>query len=465
MKKILLFLGIASSLCLGSCADSDKAGFDTPIGQEMFSIKPVEGGAVLQYKLSDARINKVKVEYTDEFGQSVYKVGDYSIDTLLLDGFNVAHTNVPVKVSFIDRNSHESETQMMNFNTLPSNLYTFFDHVKVAPYWEGFQLTYELKGLVGGSATVFFVGENPNTHALDTLTLENFQLESGTHVKAYSVDLSQRQPFYTVAITTEDTRQRIVKKEVYTGIVGIDREIFPNTNFELLDPFHKSKEMAYNSSSNYKPGAFGKGYLFDGDIKGTKASDYYTLGRATPPFTFYAGPNALHTPENDVYFVLDTKEPLMLGEMRFYAKYRDGYATNQDFGSSANSYDTKLPCAIKVYAWTASEPYDPGIDQSTIPAEKWKLMGAYTSDPSAQTIDRWYCNKEQKTIVTVKSLAELNPLEPLYASVSFAFDTNEYRYYKIEFEATYKDLSNPIYNHNNDNMVTCHEIEVYAKKE
>lgn len=93
------------------------------------------------------------------------------------------------------------------FNTLASNLYTFFDNIEVSSYWQGFQVTYELKGLVNGSATIFFVGENPNTHVRDTLTLENFQLESGRYTKAYSLDASQQQSSYTVVVTTEDSKQ------------------------------------------------------------------------------------------------------------------------------------------------------------------------------------------------------------------------------------------------------------------
>lgn len=465
MKKVVFFLGIVSSLYLGSCVDDDKANFDTPINEEMFSIKAIEGGAILQYKLSDARVNKVKAEYIDEFGESIYKTGDYSVDTLLLDGFNSVHSNVPVRISFIDRNENESDVKTLTFNTLASNLHAFFDNVEVTSYWQGFQVNYDLKGLVNGSATVFFVGENPNTHAVDTLTLENFQLESGKHIRPYTLDASQRQSSYTVVITTEDSKQRIAKRKVWTDIVGFEREILPNSDFELLDPFNKSKETPYTSTDWKHPGAFGKKYLFDGDTKGTQAATHYTRGNATPPFTFYAGPNALHTTTNDVYFVLDIKQPAMLGEMRFYAKYGDNYATNQDFGTSSGSYYVKLPCAIKVYAWTAAEPYDSNIDQATIPDENWILMGSYAQDPSVETTDRWYCNKEKKQIVTVTTLVELNALEPLYVSVPFEFDTKKYRYYKIEFETTYKDLWSPTYINNYDNMVTCHEIEVYAKKE
>ena len=465
MKRITFFLSILISLCSISCSHDDKSDFNTAIDNSMFVFNPVEGGAVLHYKLSDPNINRVKVQYTDEFGSPVYKIGDYSVDTLLLDGFNSAQSDVPVKISFLDRNGKQSEDKILKFNTLPSNLYTFFDNVQVTPYWEGFQVTYELQGLANGSATVSFIGENPNTHAVDTLTLENFQLESGKFTKAYTLDASQQQSSYTIVITTEDKKQRIAKKVVWKGITGIEREILPNKDFELLDPFNKSNEKAYTTTTRYNPGALGKQYLFDGDTKGTRSAERYASGWATPPYTFLAGPNALHTAENNVYFVLDLKRPAMLGEMRFYAKYPDGYATNQDFGSSASSYLVLLPCAIKVYAWTDANDYNPQANQATIPASNWKLMGTYAQDPNAKLTDRWYCNKAKQQVVTVKTITDLNALAPLYVSVPFTFDTNEYRYYKIEFETTYRDLYSPVNINNNNNMVSCHEIEVYAKKE
>lgn len=462
MKNRLFFLGIVTGLCLGSCSNDDRASFDAVITTDMFSFKSVEGGAVLQYKLSDPRINKVKAEYQDEFGEPIYKVGDYSVDTLLLDGFNSEHSSVPVKVSFLDRNGNETETTILNFNTLASNLYAFFDKVQVSPYWQGFQVTYELSGLTNGSATIYFVGENPNTHSRDTLTVENFQLEAGKYTKAYTLDASQQQSSYTVVITTEDSKQRIARKEVWTDIVGIEREMLPNQDFELLDPFDKSKEIAMDLNDSWQPGALGKQYLFDGDTKGIRAASHYRLGRATPPFTFLAGPDALHSAMNDVYFVLDVKQPAMIGEMRFYAKYGDTYATNRDFD---NDYYSKLPCSINVYAWTASTPYDSDMNQSEIPASNWKLMGSYNQDPNVTLADRWYCGEGKKELDKVKTLAELNALPALYASIPFEFDEQKYRYYKIEFETTYIDPYAPDYHHNNSNQVTCHEIEVYAKKE
>ncbi len=453
-------------LCLWSCSDNDQLKFDTVISDNMFTFTAVEGGARLTYNLSDPRISKVKITYKDEYGALIYKVGDYSVNTILLDGFNTAQNSVPVRISFLDRNDNESEVRDMTFSTLSSSLYTFFDNVKVGSYWDGFQLTYELQGEVNGSATVYFVGENPNTHARDTLTLENFQLEAGKFTKAYTLDESQRQSNYTVVVTTEDSKQRIARKQTWTDIVGIEREVLPNADFVLLDPFKLSREEVYNPNggSGYAPGAFGTKYLFDGDVKGTLGVQYYRPGYATPPFTFLTKENALHKDGNDKYFVLDIKKPAMLGEMRFYFRYPDGFAVNRDFSEpgGGDGYYTKLPCNITIYAWVASEPYDPNADQSTIPSVNWKQIGKVSQDPNVANTERWYYNANMK--LNPKTKADLDALQPRYLSVPFDFDENQYRYYKIEFDGTYNDLILPS-NNNGKDRVTCHELEVYAKKQ
>lgn len=476
MRKTILFLSLLTAflVTMVSCKDNDKV-FDTPITDDMFSFKPIEGGAVMNYKITDPSVSKVKVEYVTDLGLSIYKKGDYAADTLLLDGFAQAQNGVEAKVSFLNNRGEESEVKIYKFNTLASSLYSFFDNLKVDSYWDGFSLTYQVKGYVNGSATVSFVGENPNTHGIDTLLLENFTLESTEkpQLKLFTIDESQRQPEYTVVISTEDANLNVIRKEVYEGVKGIGREMIPNNKngeplFELLDPFGKSKETPEPilEARDGRPGALSWKYLFDGDTKGARSFDYYNKSYATPPFTFLTKEDGINTPDNNVYFVLDLKQKAMVGEMRFYSRYRDDAKVNSDFVGYDFSYYFRLPCNIQVYAWTADEPYDVNADQSTIPDSNWKLMGTFEQDPQAASTDRWYYIKSKNDYkYSVKSKAECQEMEPLFAPIFFDFDENEYRYFKIVFGATYypdRYLYAPYYI-NTYNMVTCHEIEVYAK--
>ena len=458
MEKIYTFLILLICLSWISCSDDNKRDFDVAIDENMFSFTPVEGGAVMHYSLQDRRINKVKVEYSDEYGNSIYKVADYAVDTLVLDGFNQEHKNVPVRVSFLDKNEHESQVLEFTFNTLMSTLYTFFENVDVRSYWSGFQVVYNLKGRAEGSASVYFVGINPTTKLRDTIFLENFRLIQGENVMAYSIAESQRQDSYTVMITTEDDQQRIARKKVWTGVKGVDRVLIPNTNFELLDPFEKSREEEKPTGVRFYPGGYSKKFLFDGDVKGTQSANYYTLGYATPPFTFFAGPDALNRTDNDVYFVLDIKQPSIVGEMRFYMRIEDGYAKNNDFGQM---YYSKLPCNIKIYAWIGSGDYDPINNPGT--SEDWKQVGNFEQDPNTAESERWYVNAEGKT-VSVKTKAELDLVDPIYLSIPFPFEEKEYRFFKLQFNETYEPISGSASHVNSSNNVTFHELEVYGQK-
>ena len=460
MKKIFVCLLLLGCFCWVACSDDKEGAFGTAISEDMFSFTPVEGGAVMHYKLTDRRVNKVKVEYTDEYGLKVYKTADYAVDSIVLNGFNQVYEDVPVRVSFLDKNEKESDVLHFAFNTRASNLYTFFDVVKVNSYWNGFQVIYDLKGRTEGSASVFFVGINPTTKVQDTLFLENFLLEEGRNVKAYSIDDSQLQDAYTVVITTEDDRQRIVRKQVWNGVEGVDRLLIPSKDFELIDPFNKSKEMEYNSSNNYNPGALGKAYLFDGDTKGTTGAEYYKSGKATPPFAFLAGPNALWRPDNDVYFVLDLQKPMIVGEMRLYMKYVDGYAANKDFD---NDYYTKLPCDMQVFAWVGEGDYNKDTNPGT--AEDWEEVGRFKQEQTAENVDRWYNEALLKPLPWQGTKADVEARKPVYLSIPFPFEERECRFFKIQFNETFLDVNkNYSYNHNNNNNVTVQELEVYGQK-
>lgn len=458
--KIFLWMFLLGGLT--ACGDDDSIGFDVVIDREMFSFIPTEGGAIMRYNLADRRVNKVRVEYTDEYGEPVYKVADYSIDTLVLDGFNQAHSGVPVKVAFLDKNEKVSETLDFTFDTRPSSLYTFFDEVDINPYWNGFQLVFNLEGRAEGSASVYFVGINPTTKLKDTLFLENFCLEAGPNVKAYSMVDSQIQDSYTVVVTTEDNRQRIVRKQVWDNVIGAKRLLIPGADFELLDPFGKIITRPYSTEVYRHPGALGAEYLFDGDIKGTRSAEYFKSGEATPPFTFLAGPDALNREGNECYFVLDIKEPAIVGELRFYMRIKDGYAVNADFD---NDYYTKLPCNIQVYVWTGEGDYDPDTNPGT--TTEWEHVGSFDQDPNAALADRWYVDPATgapEPYPSITTLLQLNAVEPRYVSIALPFEEREYRFFKLEFRETYIDPYNPSYNHNNNNNVTFHELEVYGQK-
>ena len=134
----------------------------------------------------------------------------------------------------------------------------------------------------------------------------------------------------------------------------------------------------------------GKAYLFDGDTKATTGAEYYKSGKATPPFAFLAGPNALWRPDNDVYFVLDLQKPMIVGEMRFYMKYVDGYAANKDT--------------------------NPGT------AEDWEEVGRFKQEQTAENVDRWYNEALLNPLPWQGTKADVEVRKPVYLSIPFPFE-------------------------------------------
>ena len=129
------------------------------------------------------------------------KIASYAYDSLVLDGFNEARNNVPVRVSLLNQSNEASKAMEFTFNTQDSGPVAFFNDIEVLPYWDGFQVKYKVPGAATGLCNVFFIGTNPMTRELDTLLLETFAIEAGENVKYFS--LAQKRDVNTVVVKTE----------------------------------------------------------------------------------------------------------------------------------------------------------------------------------------------------------------------------------------------------------------------
>lgn len=466
----IYILGIAALLGFAACSgDNDEKKFDTRISSDMFSFTPLQGGATLHFNITDPAVTNVRVEYTNEYGETVTKLADLSATTLNLDGFNKPAENVPVRISFLDRNNRISDVVESHFSTEKSNLLSFFDSVKVDPYWDGFRVSYHLTGHVAGSATVFFVGENPATHERDTITLDNFELQEGlTTTHSYMMAENQRQASYTVVLTTEDDAQHVVKREVYDGIRGLTSAVLPNTGFRLLDPFGKSIEDPQVHPADRAPGGLSSRFLFDGDRNGVQAIEYYTTGqtKCVPPFLWVAGPNAYANEEVDCYFVLDAKEPLQVSQMRFYTPwFHPNDMQNTQLGGW---YYGNNPCNVVVYGWTGPGDYDVEADKTGQYSDAdWKQLGTFQQDRYALWADRWYFDQQNNSYgsTTFRTKADYEKAASKFFDVVFEFDGKSYRYFKLKFldHFSFKQgVNGYAMQENNTNLLMLSEIDVFA---
>ncbi|MFR5656668.1 MAG: DUF4959 domain-containing protein [Butyricimonas faecihominis] len=446
MKNIFLLLLLICGLF--ACKD-DEAFFDASIPRESIRFKAVPGGAVMYYTLPEnSDIFAVRAIYRDEKGDEMMKVASYAYDSLVLDGFNVARNDVSVKISLLDQSNKESRAMELTFNTENSIPVAFFDKIKVAPYWEGFSVAYEVPTGAKGLCNVFIIGINPMTQKLDTLLLETFPIESGKNIKYFEV--AQKGESNTVVVKTEDFRGNVAMQKVYEGITSYHTEKFDSKDFEWLDPFSLSVEDDNDGTR------FGWKYLFDGDVKGTQKMALVEKACRYPlsynMYTFLAGPFAVNTPDDPKYFILDIKKAKQVGQIKMYAMLYGyhimGYWGRPNvFGIYSSAL---LPNWVTIYA--SNDKDDP---------VSWKEIGNFyesvtTAVPWMQRA--WNTNSEFQ----VESMEEMEAADPCFLSISFPIDTPAYRYFKIEFNGVFKTVNGV--KGNDEEYVTLHEVEVYGKQ-
>ena len=107
----------------------------------------------------------VKAEYEDYKGKKMIKIASYAYDSLVLDGFNEARNNVPVRVSLLNQSNEASKAMEFTFNTQDSGPVAFFNDIEVLPYWDGFQVKYKVPVRLPDFVTCFYRNESHDSGA------------------------------------------------------------------------------------------------------------------------------------------------------------------------------------------------------------------------------------------------------------------------------------------------------------
>ena len=88
---------------LWSC-QKDEAYFDVLVPADGLTFSPVEGGAVMHYRLpADEEVYGIRVRYKDAFGRDMIRTGSYACDSLLITGFNEARKGVKAFVTLCNK--------------------------------------------------------------------------------------------------------------------------------------------------------------------------------------------------------------------------------------------------------------------------------------------------------------------------------------------------------------------------
>lgn len=425
---IILLCGIFA------CQDDDAVfNVNLPVENIRFEARP--GGAMMYYRLpADKDVFSVNIRYVDCRRQEVLKTAGYGGDSLLLDGFNEAVSEIPVRVSLVSRDKVESEPVTLSFSTEASAPFVFLDDAQVLPSWNGFQVVYKTPSRVSGKFHVFYVGTNPFTLEEDTVLIASNAIMQGGDTLLFS--LQQDKPFNTVVIRTEDHRGMPVKQKMWKDIEAYNPEKLNADRFVFMDVENKSI-----SSEEEKAGIE---YLFDGDVNGAQRA---RNGNRTTLYTFIAGPNAQEVP-----FIIDLKEGKIPAQVRIYGILRN---PNVQFIGGAvtnilNTYESKLPCDVTVYGGNSSD-----LDG------QWVKLGSFKQAPKTEESERWSvrCTSREYSY----TFADLETAEPAYLEIIFPAKPVTYRYLKLVINDTF-DTASGLGDQNLSKYITMQELEIYVKK-
>lgn len=126
--KRLVYIWLVAWVLWG--CQKEEAYFDVLVPADGLTFSPVEGGAVMHYRLpADEKVYSIRVRYQDGFGKDMIRTGSYACDSLLITGFNEARKGVKAYVTLCDRNDVESEALEVTFDTrvfaAPESFYAF----------------------------------------------------------------------------------------------------------------------------------------------------------------------------------------------------------------------------------------------------------------------------------------------------------------------------------------------------
>lgn len=425
MKNIWMII----SLLLFAACSNDEDYLEVAVPEDCISFEEIQGGAIMRYHFSaPTDVYAVCARYNDAQGREVMLQSSVMLDSICLVGFNEARQNVPIAITFLDKNNLESKPMYRTFNTLASSPYAFLDSVQVNAGWNGITLDYRFTGEETGLVNVFYVGKNPYTGKMDTLYVDNLNIENGENSIFLGINFDQEEN--SVVLKTEDFRGYNVRTKVWNGIKSYPTQQLATSDFVLKDPDKWSLE---DDTKKY-----GIKYLTDGDTKGflrfenKKSAEFYTY------ITRAGGADGS-------YLIIDMQQPRVPASVRLFAMFNltsAGLSFRNEFYSG---YDDWLPSSITLYGSNDEK--------------NWVKLGSYYQNPTQQPASAGW---GYTYVGPVKTREQMEMIDPLFCDVVCSLGETAYRYLKVECNDVF-NIYPGVYG-NNSRYASYHELEVYVKK-
>lgn len=457
MRNILLLLLIIG---LWAC-DDDKSGFvvvDLP--DNVFSFKPMTGGAIMHYILpEDPGIVGIRVRYKDEHGKDMLRAASSTCDSVKLVGFNEATSNIPAQVSFCYYDDRESQPFDVTFSTADSGPVTFIKNVEVLSNWGGFTLRYSNPPETTGMAHVFYLGFNPVTNLPDTILMTSFLLQETTGTEEVNYQIKQGVDSYTIILRVEDFRGSMVDERTWTDV----------EKYEMLKLAPEDFSFYCDNSIEDPIDKLGVEYLFDGDTKGLIC---FQAGNRNKCCSFLAGPDGAGEHAHPMY--LDLKKNTIVAATRFYSMLKNvagpTWYDMQNGGMGGLCYvynENELPCDVTLYG-IKDDGKAPASYQDMNSLEGWEELGTFKQEKKLNPYTERWCNYSWNAMqYTALNEEQLREAEAEFMEILVPLHIQEgrgYRYLKIVVNDVFATAAEmPKYN-NVDNYVQFHELEVYTEK-
>lgn len=432
MNFIKIITIIILGITFNFCSNKNDIRLDVDVTDKNVSFIACPGGAIMNYNIPrNTEIHYIKIVYKDFKGEEIKMVGGYLSNELFLPGFIKAQDDIPVEISFLDKNENSSEPKIFKFSVLESAASAIIDNLEIYSHWNGFRVSYTAPRETKGFIHVAKTGINPKTQEMDTLNIETLSIVPGEVTLRYS-DVSDDLGETTVIIWTENERGDVAGRKVYEKVKASESVVMPSNNFELISGSSQENDFFRRGSK----------YLFNGDTNG-----YIAVENKEGPL--YERQFSFVSDNYDVpgEWVFDIKEAKILAGVKIYSFL--------NFGTTIQLPDNHSflgPSNFVLYA--SNTPND---------ENSWVEMGDFNESIYTPVENRWNYRSMINCGISYTTVEDMKNADPCFASVSFDVNDDKYRYIKLKVNQVHW-LDHNMKRRNNLECVSFSEFEVSIKK-